>query len=102
MPIKVVLQNIDGTRRVKSIVDGYGGLNKCLPFGDLSFPLLKYVDPYGNAVFNKLQMPQLLEELELLVKRCSDQESKSLLEGVRELAAECNEANHLYLRFVGD
>jgi len=102
MPIKVILQNIDGTRRIKSVVDGCGGLNRCLPFADQSFPLLQYVDPYGNAVFNKLQMPQLLEELELLMKRCSDQESKSLLEAVRDLAAECNAANHLYLRFVGD
>lgn len=102
MPIKVILQNIDGTRRIDTVTDGYGGLNRCLPLGDHSFPLLQYVDPLGNAVFNPLQMPQLIEELELLMSKCSDQESKSLLEKVKELAVQCGKSNHQYLRFVGD
>lgn len=100
MPIKVILQNIDGTRRIGSVVDPDGGLNRCLPLGDQSFPLLQFVDPYGNAVFNHLQMPQLLEELRMLSSRCSDQESQSLLERVRELAEQCTHS--LYLRFAGD
>ena len=102
MPIKVILQNIDGTRRIDSVVDGYGGLNRSLPLGDQSFPLLQYVDAYGDTVFNHLQMPQLFGELELLISRCSDQELKSLLEKVRELAVVCGGSNHLFLRFVGD
>lgn len=102
MPIKVVLQNIYGTERLNSVVDPYGGLNKCLPIEDPSFPLLQYVDPYGDAVFNPRQMPQLLRELDLLIARCSDEESKMLLEKVRELAVKCQNARHLYLRFVGD
>jgi hypothetical protein len=102
MPIKATLQNIDGTRRLGSVVDSDGGLNRSLPLGDQSFPLLQYVDPYGNTMLNCLQMPQLLEELQVLISRCSDQESKSLLERVRELALECRNARHLYLRFVGD
>jgi hypothetical protein len=51
-------------------------------------------------VFNHLQMPQLLEELQLLSSGCPDQESQSLLERVRDLAEQCT--HHLYLRFVGD
>jgi len=31
--------------------------------GNPSFPLLQYVDPYGNVIFNKLQMPDLLAEI---------------------------------------
>jgi hypothetical protein len=100
MPIKAILQNIDGTNRIGSVVDPYGGLNRCLPLGDQSFPLLQFVDPYGNAVFNHLQMPQLLEELQLLRSRCPDQELQSLLEKIRDLAEQCT--HHLYLRFVGD
>ena len=102
MPIKAILQNIDGTRRISSVVDADGGLNRCLPFGDESFPLFQYVDPYGNAVFNPLQMPQLLVELELLMSRPTDQETRLLLERLRELAIQCRDSNHLYLRFVGD
>ena len=102
MPIKVILQSIDGTRRLKSVVDSDGGLNKCLPIEDGSFPLLQYVDPYGDALFNPRQMPQLLHELDLLRNRCSDEQSKLLLEKVRELALECQNARLLYLSFVGD
>jgi hypothetical protein len=102
MPIKAILQNIDGTRRISSVVDADGGLNRCLPVGDQSFPLFQYIDPYGNVVFNPLQMPQLLGELELLLNRATDQESRLLLARVRELAIQCRDSNHLYLRFVGD
>jgi hypothetical protein len=63
MPIKAILQNIDGTRQIGGVTDADGGLNRCLPFGDESFPLFQYVDPYGNVVFSPLQMPQLLGEL---------------------------------------
>ena len=84
------------------MVDADGGLNRFLPFGDHSFPLLQYVDPYGNVVFNPLQMPQLLVEVELLLNRATDQELRLLLEKLRELAILCRDSNHLYLRFVGD
>ena len=102
MPIAVFLEDIHGTNRRGSVADGYGGLNRCLPIGDESFPLLRYVDPYGNVVFNHLQMQQLLEEMNLLIARCSDQESKALLESVRDLAEKCRTSSHLYLRFRGD
>ena len=80
MPIAVFLEDIHGTNRRGTVADGYGGLNRCLPIGDESFPLLRYVDPYGNVVFNHLQMQQLLEEINSLISGCSDQESKDLLE----------------------
>src|SRR6267154_2360618 len=51
MPIRVIFQNFDGTKRIGSVRDPYGGLNQCPPLGDQSFPLLQFVDPYGNAVF---------------------------------------------------
>jgi hypothetical protein len=102
MPIAVFLEDIHGTNRRGTVADGYGGLNRCLPIGDESFPLLRYVDPYGNVVFNHLQMQQLLEEINSLISGCSDQESKDLLENVRELAEKCRSSNHLYLRFRGD
>lgn len=101
MPIAVILQNIDGTRRLKSVIDPHGGLNKCLPIGDESFPLLQYVDLYGDAVFNPRQMPQVIRELELLINRCSEEESKVLLEKVRELALECQDARICFFVSLG-
>jgi hypothetical protein len=110
MPIEAILENIDGTLRVSGLVDTDGGLNRCLPFGSPdadqstveSFPLLQTVDAYCDVLFTQSQMPQLLEELDLLMNVASDQESRSLLEEVRELAMQCRDSNNLRLRFVGD
>jgi hypothetical protein len=112
MPITAILQRIDGSSRVKSVMDANGGLNRCLPFGDpdvapdqsivQSFPLLQRVDPYCDVVFNHSQMPQLVQELELLMNRASDQSCRILLERVRELAVLCQDSNQLQLRFFGD
>ncbi len=110
MPIKAILQKIDGTLRVSSLVDADGGLNRCLPFGSAdadqsnleSFPLLQHVDAYCDVLFTQSQMPQLLEELDRLLNGASGQGSRSLLEKVRALAVQCRDSNHLDLRFVGD
>ncbi len=102
MPIWVVLQNIGGTSRLDSAGDAEGGLNRCLPIDDSSFPLLQYIDPYGNTFFNPNQMPELIEELERLMSSPSNQASRELLEKVRSLAIRCQGARHLYLRFVGN
>jgi len=110
MPIKAILQKVDGTLRVSSLVDADGRLNRCLPFGSAdadqsnleAFPLLQHVDAYCDVLFTQSQMPQLLEELDRLLNGASGQESRSLLEKVRELAVQCRDSNHLDLRFVGD
>ena len=107
MPITTILQKIDGALRMSSLVDVHGGLNRCLRFGsDQStmelFPLLQHVDAYCDVLFTQSQMPQLLEELDLLMNRAFDQESRNLLEKVRELAVQCRDSNDLDLRFVGD
>jgi len=52
--------------------------------GNPSFPLLQYVDPYGNVIFNKLQMPDLLAEIgdwskRFQRKRIAGSSSKSAL-----------------------
>ena len=60
MPISVALQNING-KKFKQVVPPMGLLNRLLPIEDSRFPLLRYVDPYGNTIFNGLQMHPLLE-----------------------------------------
>jgi hypothetical protein len=109
MPINAILQSIDGTSRIGSVVDAYGGLNRCLPFGSpdaeqntQTFPLFQHVGAYCDVVFKQAQMPQLLEELDLLMSGTSNPESRSLLEQVRELAVRCRDSKHLCLRFFGD
>jgi hypothetical protein len=112
MPIKAILQTVDGTSRIGIVVDADGGLNRCLPFGDpdvvadhrtlQSFQLLQRVDPYCDIVFKPSQMPQLLGELELLMNRASNQSCQALLARVHDLAIQCRDSHQVLLRFLGD
>jgi hypothetical protein len=101
MPISVALQNIHG-KKFKEVVPTTVVLNRLLPFENPRFPLLCYVDPYGNTIFNGLQMRPLLEELDRLADECESDEEKEVLTQIRGLAVECRDHTHLYIRFIGD
>lgn len=62
------------------------------------FVLIKYLDPYGDATFNKLQMSDLIKDLNELKKT----ESKEQIDEICQLAARCKSGVHLYLTFYGD
>ena len=55
MPIKVVLQDIRGCA-IDQVLDPNCLLQRIWPIEDGSFPLLQYIDPYGNTIFNQVQM----------------------------------------------
>ena len=101
MAIKVILQSIDGNKQ-----DQVGDPDYCLalvwPSGDPSFPLLQYIDPYGNTVFNGLQMPEVQKELKRLIGMASSDDQRNILQRICELAAKCQERPHMFLRFRGD
>jgi hypothetical protein len=99
--INVILQTIDG-KKLNEVVDYSYSLARMWPFGDQSFPLLQYVDPYGNTVFNGLQMPEVQKELELLIDKASSDEQRSALGQIRDLAVNCQKKPHMFLRFSGD
>ena len=65
-------------------------------------PLLQFLNPYGDAVFNRLQAPQLAEELSRLVSVAQNETDKETLKAVQELAKRCSEEEHLYVKFYGD
>jgi len=77
-------------------------LDRILPIGDESYPLLRYVDEYGDTIFNGRQMPQFLKEWDLIMDRAKSQDERESLLQVRRLAEECQKHPHLFLRFIGD
>jgi hypothetical protein len=82
--------------------DGAGGFDRLLPLDDASYRCLGVVDPYGDTVFNRLQMPFLLDDLARLdLSSANDAERRGLLR-LEALARRCGEGTHLYLRFIGD
>ena len=101
MGIKIILQTVDG-KREDEVVDSDYSLAKVWPVEDPSFSLLQYIDPYGNAIFNRQQMRELQKELEILITRASTDEQKDVIRRIVALATKCQQHPHLFLRFRGD
>lgn len=62
------------------------------------FKLLCYLDPYGDTIFNRLQMDDLIDDLLKLKKA----ENNPLIDEVLLLAERCKLNTHTYLFFYGD
>ncbi len=60
--------------------------------------LLKYIDPYGDTVFNNLQIDDLVKDLVLL----KGKEDNNMIDEIVLLAEECKSEIHTYLTFYGD
>jgi len=63
---------------------------------------LRYVDPYSDTIFNRLQQLRILEELQALrgqVQSTEEAESVAAVEAFVKLATS---VPHQYLRFVGE
>jgi len=63
---------------------------------------LRFLDPYGDAVFNQAQLPVLLDELRALRGRLHDAELVSVLDAVIAFVRRAEGQIHTYVRFVGD
>jgi hypothetical protein len=101
MAINVYLQNLKGEKE-DQVFDLHNSLARLWPISDPSFPLLQYIDPYGNVIFNGMQMPEVRKELELLVEKSSSDEQKTVLRRIHDLAVRCQDHPHKFLRFRGD
>lgn len=101
MAIKAILQSIEG-KREGEVTDPTCSLEAVWPCGNQEYPLLQYIDPYGNAIYNGLQMPEIRRELDILAEHAQSDVQRNILRRVHELAVRCQEKPHLFLRFRGD
>jgi len=62
---------------------------------------LRFVDPYGDTVFNQLQIPVLIEELDAVAARASDADLEASVRKLIEFLRGCDEI-HTYLKVIGD
>ncbi len=63
---------------------------------------IQYMNPYGDTIFNSLQLPRFLDEWKMVEEQAVTQEEKDLVAAVQRLALLAEEENHMYLRFVGE
>ena len=80
-----------------------GVLNTLIPpRDDARFQCWRFIDEYGDTVFNRAQMPQFLAELDRIRAATTAQAAHTVLDDVEALAMRCRDEVHLYLKFVGD
>ncbi len=97
--IRVVVQDEKGNE-VGQGVDVSTGV---LPHPeDVRFTCLRFVDPYGDTFFNRIQLAPLLDDLRLVRESSEGKQHESDLRQVESLIERCQAEPHLYLRFIGD
>jgi hypothetical protein len=72
------------------------------PLDDSSFACLRFIDPYGDTVFNNLQMNTLIDEIDRVLTKATKAPERELLRKLRALAERCRAEIHMYLKFYGD
>ncbi len=78
-------------------------LNRLLPsYDDESKPILSSIDPYGDTVFNNIQMLRFLVEWDNVAKGAVSVEEQELMDQIRKLGERVRDEVHLYLKFIGD
>jgi hypothetical protein len=62
---------------------------------------LRFIDAYGNTVFNRLQIPYLIRELERARENLSDPTILQFADDLLTLARRCRDEVDTYLKFYG-
>jgi hypothetical protein len=63
---------------------------------------LRFIDPYGDATFNQVQIPVLIAEIEALADRSVDTEGRATLRDLLAYLRTARDRPHVYVRFMGD
>ncbi|MGN6758085.1 MAG: hypothetical protein ACTHMJ_17030 [Thermomicrobiales bacterium] len=83
--------------------DVQGVLARSLPgLDDASSYCLRFVDPYGQTVFNHLQLTQFLAEVEQIRANARTPDEARMFERIEELVELCRSKPHRYFKFYGD
>lgn len=103
MGLEIQLQDEFGGR-IESIIDPKNLLPRMLPSDEQSsvYPMLAGIDLYGDTVFNRVQIPRFLSELEPIASKAQTDEDRTLLSQIDALARRCAAEVHTYLKFIGD
>ena len=106
VPIRVELRTERG-ETVRGLDDPSGGTFDAAGDFDRLLPraegLLRYVDFYGNTIFNAVQATDLLRDAELLALSGDVEPIEERgLQRLRVMAERCRDGAHLYIWFIGD
>jgi hypothetical protein len=69
---------------------------------DDRFPCLRFVDPYGDTVWNQLQIPVFLDDLRRLLELPLTQEQIFDIHAIEALVEPYVDNPHFYVKLIGD
>lgn len=97
--ITVVLQDEDGNMVGEQVCVPTNLLSQ---IDDTRFTCLRFVDPYGDTIFNRLQLVALLEDLRILRGYPQGDQHEGTFRQIERLVQRCQAEPHTYLRLIGD
>lgn len=101
MGIDVRLETESGDE-IETLLDFDDSLQKILLECDPAASVtLRFIDPYGNTSFNRLQMPALIVEIEHTRGHLKDERAEKFAGEVLRLALRCQDEVNTYLKFYG-
>ena len=73
-------------------------------FSDSSFYCLRFVDRFGDAIFNQAQIPFLARasEIRRQLERIEDRATRNHAEAILRLVKSVKGKAHVFVRFIGD
>ena len=84
------------------ILDARSLLQSALADASLqSTQFLRFIDAYGDATFNQLQLPGLISEFKGVARSCTA-EAALHMSSISKLLARASSEAHTYVTFVGD
>ncbi len=102
MGLKILLETEQG-EELERILDPKNELISLLWQSDIAGTCcLRFIDPYGNTIFNRQQMETFIAELEAVDNSVAREDQKALLHRVGDLARRCAKEVHVYMIFRGD
>jgi hypothetical protein len=99
MPLNVELRDEHGA--VMAQIVGVTGPWTLPSVVDNDRSMIRFIDPYGDTIFNHLQAAELCTELIPLLSSLTVDE-RAVIEPIVELAQRCANEVHTYLWFIGD
>lgn len=101
MALTIALEDALG-RTIKEVHDTHNVLLRLEREDAGDFICLRYIDPWGDTVFNTLQMKPFLAELECIMTPTHQEWELAVLRDIQRLARKCDTEIGLYLKCYGD
>ena len=102
MPLSIRWEDEEGEVLEELLPDRGASLNAVVAAAPSDSLCLRFIDPYGDTVFNRVQLPDLIRELEGARRYLPDGAAPTHIDSVLALVRKAEDEVHTYVRFLGD